>query len=144
MPIFKIKVHNGIDQIRQHTRYMLDDMIRISESYGIKRTGWIPDIDLYENSSIIYLVADAAGIDRKSLSINLEGGLLRIAGRRHSPVDITGKYYHLMEIEYGTFERIIRVPHDIDIDAIEARYEDGLIVVLMPKKKEQPVRIDIT
>lgn len=144
MTVFKIKVHNGLDQLKQHARYMLDDMIRMSESYGMNRTGWVPDVDLYENTSVIYLVADAAGIDRESLGISLEGGLLRIAGRRHSPVDINGKYYHLMEIEYGAFERIIRIPHDIDVDGIEARYEDGLIVVSMPKKKKKPVRIDVT
>ena len=144
MPVLKIKVHNGLDQLKQHARYMMDDMIRMSEPFALNRTGWIPAVDLYENASVIYLVADAAGIERESLSITMEGGLLRMAGRRHSPFDISGKYYHLMEIEYGSFERIVRIPHDVDMEGIEARYEDGLIVVIMPKKTNQPVRIDIT
>jgi len=101
-------------------------------------------VDLYENASAVFLVADAAGIDRQSLSITLEGGLLRIAGKRYCPADIRGKYYHIMEIEYGSFERVVRVSHDIDMDGIEARYEDGLIVVIMPKKKSRPIRIDVT
>ncbi len=144
MPVLKIKVHDGLDQLKQHARYMLDDMVRMSDSLSLKSTGWIPSIDLYENASAVFLVADAAGIDRESLSITLEGGLLRLAGRRHCPADIRGKYYHIMEIEYGSFERIIRVPHDIDPDRIDARYEDGLIVVVMPKRKRRPVRIDVS
>ncbi len=143
MPVLKIKVHNGLDELKQHARYMLDDMVRMSESLALQSTGWIPSVDLYENASAVFLVADAAGIDRESLSITLEGGLLRLSGRRHCPADIRGKYYHIMEIEYGVFERIIKVPHDIDPDSIEARYEDGLIVVVMPKKKSRPVRIDV-
>jgi len=143
MPVFKIKVNNGLDQFRRQARYMLDDMIRMSEPFAMNRTGWIPAVDLYENSSVIYLVADAAGIDRDSLSITIDGGLLRLAGRRRTPVDMEGKYYHIMEIEYGSFERIVRLPHDTDFDGIEARYEDGLLIVSMPKKKRPPVRIDI-
>jgi len=144
MPVVKIKVHDGLEQLKQHARYMLDDMVRMSESLSLQTTGWIPSIDLYENAAAVFLVADAAGIDRPSLSITLEGGLLRLAGRRHCPADIRGKYYHIMEIEYGSFERVVRVPHDIDLQGIEARYEDGLIVVVMPKKKSSPVRIDVS
>ncbi len=144
MPVLKIKVHDGLDQLKQHARYMLDDMVRMSESLSFRGTGWIPAVDLYENASAVFLVADAAGIDRQSLSITLEGGLLRIAGKRYCPADIRGKYYHIMEIEYGSFERVVRVSHDIDMDGIEARYEDGLIVVIMPKKKSRPIRIDVT
>ncbi len=143
MPVFKIKVHNGLDQLRQHARYILEDMTRMSDSMTMKGTGWIPSIDLYENSNAIFLVADAAGIDRKSLNITLEGGLMRIAGRRHCPWDISGKYYHVMEIEYGAFERIIRIPHEVEQENIEARYEDGLILLIMPKKKNKPIKIDV-
>ncbi len=144
MPVFKIKVHNGLEQLKQHARFILDDMTRMSDALTLKGTGWIPSVDLYENTEAVFLVADAAGVDRKTLNITLEGGLLCLSGVRHCPCDISGKYYHILEIEYGAFERIIRIPHEVEADSIEARYEDGLLLIVMPKKKNMPVKIDVS
>ena len=144
MPVFKIKVHNGLEQLKQHARFILDDMTRMSDALTLKGTGWIPSVDLYENTEAVFLVADAAGVDRKTLNITLEGGLLCLSGVRHCPCDIRGKYYHILEIEYGAFERIIRIPHEVEADSIEARYEDGLLLIVMPKKKNMPVKIDVS
>ncbi len=144
MSILKIKVSSGLDQLRQQAKYMLDDMLRMSQPFGINSAGWAPSIDLYESSDTVYMVADAAGIERQSMEITIEGGLLRLAGQRRSPVNMEGKYYHLMEIEYGPFERLIRLPHNVDMNRIEAHYKDGLLVIIMPKKDSQPVTIQVS
>ena len=140
----KIKIGSGLNQLRLQAKYMLDDMFRLPRPLGINSAAWAPSIDLYESPGTVYMVADAAGVERQSMEITIEGGLLRLAGRRCSPVNLKGKYYHLMEIEYGPFERLVRLPHNVDLDRIEAHYRDGLLVIIMPKKDSQPVTIQVS
>jgi HSP20 family molecular chaperone IbpA len=48
-----------------------------------------------------------------------------------------------MEIDYGPFEKLFRVPKDLDVESIKAEHKDGLLEVLLPKKAKEPVEIVI-
>jgi HSP20 family protein len=76
---------------------------------------------------------DVAGVDRKSLRITVDDNILAISGRRVEGADKENDYYHQIEIEYGDFRRIIDIPRPVDADRAEARYEDGLLYVVLPK-----------
>jgi HSP20 family protein len=99
---------------------------------------WRPSIDIFETEDRIIVIVDLAGVSREEMKIEHEGDLLRIAGRRRDPQDLHQhdlKKCHQMEIDYGPFERLVRISIPIDRDAIEAKYEGGFLKVLLPKKE---------
>jgi HSP20 family protein len=86
---------------------------------------------------------DLAGLDKEAIKIVRKGDLLQISGvRTRKPVPGM-KRFHRMEIDYGPFEKLFRVPQDLDVESIKAEHKDGLLEVLLPKKAKEPVEIVI-
>jgi HSP20 family protein len=97
------------------------------------RRAWVPSVDVYETPKDVIVRMDVAGVDRKSLRITVDDNILAISGRRVEGTDKENDYYHQIEIEYGDFRRIIDIPRPVDADRAAARYEDGLLFVVLPK-----------
>ena len=108
---------------------------------------WRPSIDVFETEESILVIVDLAGVSREEITIEQEGELLRIAGRRRGPQELHTadlKRCHQMEIDYGPFERLVRIGGPVDHEKTEARHENGFLKILVPKKKsELAQRIEI-
>ncbi|MGH2907984.1 MAG: Hsp20/alpha crystallin family protein, partial [Solirubrobacteraceae bacterium] len=65
------------------------------------------------------------------IELHVEGRRLTLSGRRASPSP-EGEVYQQIEIERGTFRRVLELGADVDADAVRARYEDGMLRVELP------------
>jgi HSP20 family protein len=100
-------------------------------------------VDVVETVGEVRLVAEIPGMDRASLEVTLENGVLTVSGEKKAPALPDGAQYR-GERRYGTFERQFRISNRIDSTKIEARYNDGVLEVVMPKSAEaQPRKIEI-
>jgi HSP20 family protein len=107
------------------------------------RKGWTPSTDIVETEDTVVILMDLAGLDKEAIKIVREGDLLQISGvRTRKPVPGM-KRFHRMEIDYGPFQKLFRVPKDLDVESIEAEHKNGLLEVLLPKKVKEPVEIVI-
>ncbi len=104
---------------------------------------WTPDTDIYETDEGLMIIIDIAGVKKEEIQVILEGQVLTISGVRQEPA-VTKKYIHRLEIDFGHFERSFRIPLDIHIDKIEARYEEGFLYVWLPQLRDTECAIDIT
>lgn len=98
---------------------------------------WSPAVNLYEDDRNYYLVADLAGVGSPSIDLEARDGKLILAGHRPTPPppEVYGTLHlHHMEIDHGRFERILEMPPDINVDAIEAVYRTGQLLVTLPKR----------
>jgi len=143
MPVIKIAVSKEIDQIGREFKEIMDELFRIPYGAITASGSWIPAIDIYADSTSVYLVADLAGVDSNSLELVLEGQFLRMSGDRKPPLKIKEKRFFQMEVEYGPFERIVRIPLPIDAEQINARMENGLLLVRFNKKGTDRMQIKI-
>jgi HSP20 family protein len=100
---------------------------------------WCPPTDVYETDRSVIVKVEIAGMDRGDFSISLEGSRLTISGIRRDPAAKLG--YQQMEILYGHFETHVLLPRAIDEDEIEATYQDGFLVVRLPKAKPHQVPV---
>lgn len=145
MPVIKIKVEHDLEQIQDRMRYLADDIFQVSGPMIVSRGGWVPAVDVYEASNAIYVVADTAGVDKEELRLVFEGQFLRLSGRRRPPVTLNDKHFYQMEIEYGPFERFIRIPVAVEPEQVEAHYENGFLVIrMLCKKPNDVVNIDVS
>lgn len=104
---------------------------------------WKPNLNAYHCGDRIEICVDLAGVDRSAIKLTVEGRFLRVRGSRATPEPAIGGpcYQHIltMEIENGPFERTLELPAEVDAAAITARQENGLLWILLPLTREQPV-----
>jgi HSP20 family protein len=97
--------------------------------------GWAPATDVYETAGHYVILMEIAGVDRERLEVTLDGNLLRVRGERREPAPAEAKaQLHLMEIDYGPFERAIELPEPPpDAERIEAHYDNGFLRLRVPR-----------
>ena len=101
-----------------------------SEAAGAE---WFPTLDLTETADEFVLRLEAPGVHKENLDINLTGTLLTITGRRELMTEASGETYLRREREIGKFTRTIRLPALVVEKEVKATYQDGVLVVHLPK-----------
>ena len=105
-----------------------------------------PEADVVETEKEIEVHLEMPGMKSDQIDISLENNILSISGekRQERTEGDEGNRWHLTERRYGQFSRSFVLPRDVDPDAIEARFEDGVLRVVIPKsEKARRRRIDI-
>jgi HSP20 family protein len=98
-----------------------------------RRGGFSPAVDVYYASDPPRAVvrADLAGIDPSSVSLEIRGRELILSGHRE-PEGGDDRVYQQLEIEHGPFRRVVALGADVDPDAADATYTDGILTVELP------------
>lgn len=103
-------------------------------------SSWQPAMDIYETADDLVIVLDTAGMDKDSLEINTNRSSLSIRGERLDQRRGGREKYHMAEITFGGFERVVELPVPVDPDRASASYNDGMLEVVLPKATEQTVK----
>jgi HSP20 family protein len=98
-----------------------------------RRGGFSPAVDVYYASDPPRAVvrADLAGIDPSAVSLEIRGRELILSGHRE-PEGGDDRVYQQLEIEHGPFRRVVALGADVDPDAADATYTDGILTVELP------------
>lgn len=100
-------------------------------------------MDLYREGDHYILSADLPGIDPGSVDIDVDGQLLTIRAER-TLRNAEGVKWLTRERESGSFLRQLNLGQGVDIDAISARYENGVLSVTIPvSERAKPRKIEI-
>jgi HSP20 family protein len=103
-----------------------------------------PPVDVYETAEDVIVVAEVAGIGGEEVQIDLQGDRLRFRGRRNDHHADVGHRHSQMEICYGTFERTVRLPAEVDAEGVNASYQDGFLTISLPKCRERTHQVRVT
>ena len=95
--------------------------------------GLSPAMDLSENGKAYALRIEIPGIDPARIEVKLSNGSLSISGEKSSEAQEQGDDFHISERSWGSFRRTVRLPEDVDRDAIEASCSNGVLTVILPK-----------
>lgn len=93
-----------------------------------------PEVDIYERSGDIVVVADMPHVDEKSAHVSLENDILTIEGHS-TPTALTDRRLARAEYVCGDYRRTFELMADIDRDAIRATMKHGVLTVVLPKAK---------
>jgi HSP20 family protein len=95
---------------------------------------WQPALEGYIKDNNLVVRAIVPGVDPKDVNISIYGNTLVIKGERKAAEGIETEDYYFCEIPYGSFERTITLPVEVDVDKIHATYKDGLLEISLPTK----------
>ena len=113
--------------------------------YGEEGTRrWMPAVDIRETPDALKLYVELPGLAKEDVAITTENNVLTIAGERKFEKEVKEQSFHRVERSYGTFSRSFTLPGNVRYDKVEAQFENGLLVVTLPKQEEaKPRKIEI-
>jgi HSP20 family protein len=99
---------------------------------------WVPMLDMVENANEFIVRLEVPGIHRENLDIQLTGQVLTITGKRELATETPGEAFLVKERLYGKFIRKIRLPAPATENKVTATYENGVLLVHLPKAVPAP------
>ena len=105
---------------------------------------YMPTTDIYESEDSLILVMEMPGVDKESLSVNLENDQLQLEGKIEM-ANYEGLEPVYTEYSIGHYKRTFTLSNRIDQDKISATFSDGLLTLTLPKAQElKPRKISIS
>jgi HSP20 family protein len=93
-----------------------------------------PKVDLSASAKEYVLTVEIPGVNDKDVSLDISGNLMTIKGEKKQEKEEKEKDYYRIERSYGSFQRVLSLPEDVDQDAIKAGFKHGVLTVTMPRK----------
>lgn len=110
---------------------------------GFARGGF-PAMNVGGTPQSVDIFAFAPGIDPATLDVQIEKGVLTVAGERKRDLPGEEATVHIDERFDGRFRRVVTLPDDVDANAVDAKYRDGVLRISIGRKQSaQPRRITI-
>jgi HSP20 family protein len=106
---------------------------------------WVPAMDLVEADDHFTLTADLPGLGEEDVNIEVQDGALSITGERKAEHEAREGGWYRIERAVGSFNRTLTLPEGIDVDAITASFDRGVLTVRIPKPEQRkPRRVEIS
>lgn len=95
--------------------------------------GAFPPVNVWEEDDNVFVESELPGMDLKGLEIFVTGGnQLTLKGERRPPQTEKG-VWHRQERAYGSFKRTLTLPFPVDADKVDARLENGVLLIKLAK-----------
>ena len=119
---------------------MFDDFFRgplLSRAGEGQGTIMAPKIDISETENELRVRAELPGVSQGDVEVMLNGDMLTIRAEREIEQEEDREDYHLVEMSYGIFQRTLQLPYRVDPDHVQARFENGILTISIPKSQAQ-------
>lgn len=116
---------------------LLDEFFRPDWNGGVQNFNpTLPAVNIKENETEFKLEFYAPGLNRDDFNVEVDQKTLIISSEKKFENENNNEKYSLKEFSYTSFKRTFNLPESIDFDGIEARYENGVLNVSLPKHEE--------
>jgi HSP20 family protein len=118
------------------------DMNRLFDQFFDVRAGnaasrrWVPAMDLVETDDHLVLRGDLPGLTEDDVDIEIKDNVLTVSGERTAQHEDKAEGYHRVERSFGSFSRSLTLPHGVEPEKVEAKFENGVLEVEIPKPAE--------
>lgn len=128
-----LSLRNAMDRLLQ------DAFVWPSELLGRGGVGsgfaYVP-LDLYETENDCVVTAAVPGLRPEDIDISVQGNVLTLKGESRAEEESSQGTYHLRERRYGSFLRQIQLPVPVETEGAEAKFDNGILTLRLPKAAE--------
>jgi HSP20 family protein len=124
----------------------LDRMVRTwMGPVSFSEFSWSPVVDVSETSDEVVVKAEMPGMSKDDIDISVEDNQLILSGEKRQEQEEKDASYYRVERSYGSFRRVFTLPARVDVAAVTASYQDGILTVRVPKAEAAKAkRIEIS
>lgn len=119
-------------------RTILDEFFRDSAREAAPST-FRPAVEIVQVEDGFVLRAELAGVGKESVKVEVKDKVLTISGEKPAPAD-PAKGYRYSEISHGKFDRSFHLAESIDLDRVDAKFDNGLLEIRLSLKPELGAR----
>ena len=100
--------------------------------------GWMPAMEIAEDKNALVVTAELPGLAAKDVDISVDDGVLCISGEKleEKKEGAEESEQYLFERRYGSFRRSFALPPTVDVDKINADFDNGVLKVTLPKSEK--------
>ena len=120
---------------------LFDEMWRGFGSAPSAPAGFSPRIDVSDNEKELKVTAELPGLEEKDFDVSLDGDVLTLSGEKKTEHEEEREGWRHVERTSGSFHRALRIPFEVDPDAVEASFAKGVLTVTLPKPTEVQSRV---
>jgi HSP20 family protein len=127
-----------VDKLQEEIEELFADLWQVPRFSGL-RHGFRPNVDCFHTDEphALTVVVELPGVDPETVRVVAGERVLVVAGERTRP-KVPGRVYQQMEIEYGPFQRQVRLAEDVDPEHAKAAFEHGVLTVELPVVEQAP------
>ena len=141
LPIFRGRttdINNSRSNLENIFEEFFNDFNRISSSLlsnGMKAT-FLPRLNVSEADNKYFIEAELPGIKQENLELKLDNNILTIKGTIEENKENKERNYFMRERYYGSFQRLLTLPNNVDENDVTATFKDGVLNIEITKKLE--------
>lgn len=116
-------------------REAMDRLFDEAFSRPISLSGFapMPAIDMYQTDDEIVVRASLPGLKPEDVQLSVTNGMLVLRGEFKEKEEKKDATWHIREHRYGSFERAIALPVDVETEKARAEFENGILTIVLPK-----------
>lgn len=104
---------------------------------------FVPKVDVIETEKAFELHLAVPGMNKEDFKIDVKDNFLSISGERKFTREKKEGGFQSIETQYGTFSRSFALPENVKIDSIEAKYNNGILELVIPKDEKKTLKASI-
>jgi HSP20 family protein len=132
-----------MDPLREMQR-LQGEMNRVFSGLGQPLNPEVPPVNAWVGESDVVVTAELPGVDPGKVDVSVVGDTLTISGAREADALKGGESYHRQERSHGRFTRSLQLPFHVEAGKVEARYERGILRVMLPRAEaDKPRKVSV-
>jgi HSP20 family protein len=130
MTLIKFEPLRELDSFHNRIQRYFDDFSNFGLSFN---ETFNPRIDISEDKENINVTAEIPGVKKENIKITLQDNILTIEGEKKKEEEKKETNVFRSERMYGSFKRCFTLPHEVDSEKVQAKFEDGTLGIQMKK-----------
>ena len=139
MTVVRWKPWQEVNSLQREMNRMFDSFFQDADESAPMST-WYPSVDIKETPDMIDVYAELPGLTKNDIKISIRDNVLSLSGEKQRKEAEDDANYHRMERIYGTFTRSFTLPAKVQVDKVNAAFNDGVLHLTLPKAEEEKPR----
>lgn len=103
----------------------------------LQRQLTVPAVNISEEKDGFKITMAAPGLKKEDIHVDIDGNLMTISASTEQENEETDKKYTRKEYNYSSFSRTFTLPDEVNKDNINARYENGILHLTLPRQEQK-------
>jgi HSP20 family protein len=101
---------------------------------------FVPRVDIVETEKSYEIQVAVPGMNKEDFKLDLNDNYLTVSGERKFTKEQKEKNFHSIETQFGTFSRSFGLPENVDATKINAKYNNGILEINIPKDEKKTLK----
>lgn len=104
---------------------------------------FVPKVDIIESEKAFEIHVAVPGMNKEDFKVDVKDNYLTVSGERKFKKESAEKHFRSVESQYGAFGRTFVLPENVDAEKIEAKYNNGILELVVPKDEKKLLKTTI-